>query len=165
MITLSHKWARGSNSIALKWVFRWEWEEWHWNCFPPQWICLAAILAWYCRATARQYNQAIASLFGKQFTRCDPGGVAWYELMKIICLMGLKDAWGLGLGMAWAILSGWSPRPKWVWISQGRTILYLSLSLLNIGKLGWVRRICKSYDLNPTRPIVKKYFITQPTNP
>ena len=45
---------------------------------------------WHCRATEKQYNRAITFLLGKQITGWDPGGVAWYELIKIICSMGLK---------------------------------------------------------------------------
>ena len=74
------------------------------------------------RAIERWYNRAITFLFGRQVTGCDPRGVAWHELMKIICSIGLKPVWGLGLGTVWAISSSWSPRPKWVWIWQGRTL-------------------------------------------
>ena len=42
------------------------------------------------QATERQYNPAITFLLGKQITGWDLGGVMWYELMKIICSMGLN---------------------------------------------------------------------------
>ena len=42
------------------------------------------------RATERQNNRAITFLLRKQITGWDPEGVVWYELMKIICSMGLK---------------------------------------------------------------------------
>ena len=44
----------------------------------------------HCRATEKQYNRAITFLLGRLITGWDPGGVAWYKLMKIICSMGLK---------------------------------------------------------------------------
>ena len=44
----------------------------------------------HCRATERQDNPAITFMLGKQITGWDLGGVMWYELMKIICSMGLK---------------------------------------------------------------------------
>ena len=50
--------------------------------------------------------------------------------MKIIHSIGLKAAWGLGLGTEWAILLGWILRPKWVWISQGCTIAPLDSCLV-----------------------------------
>ena len=75
MITLNHQQVRGSNSIASKWVFRWGWKQWHWNCFPPQRICLASIFPRYDRAAERLYNRAMTSFLRKQFIGCDPRGV------------------------------------------------------------------------------------------
>ena len=75
----------------------------------------------HCHAIERWYPQAVVSLLGKWFTGLNPGDVAWYVPMKIICPIGFKVAWGLGLGALWAILSGWSLRPKWAWISRCRT--------------------------------------------
>ena len=92
MITLSHKWAWGSNSIALKWVFRWEWDVVRvaLKMVPTSVGMLSSGNPRHCQATKRQYNRAITFLLGKQITEWDPEGVGWNELMKIICSMGLK---------------------------------------------------------------------------
>ena len=51
---------------------------------------------WYARrhswAAERWYPRAVVSLLEKWFTGRDPGDVARYVLMKIICLMGFKVA-------------------------------------------------------------------------
>ena len=44
MIIPDYKWKWGSNSIVFKWVFFWEWQQWHQNQFPPSKGCPAAIL-------------------------------------------------------------------------------------------------------------------------
>ena len=44
MIIPDYKWKWGSNSIVFKWVFCWEWQQWHQNQFPPSKGCPAAIL-------------------------------------------------------------------------------------------------------------------------
>ena len=36
--------------------------------------------------------------------------------------------------------------------------------MLNIDRSDWIRQICKSYDLNPTRPIVKKNLQPNPSH-
>ena len=44
MIIPDYKWKWGSNYIVFKWVFFWEWQQQHWNQFPPSKGCPAAIL-------------------------------------------------------------------------------------------------------------------------
>ena len=39
---------------------------------------------------------------------------------------------------------------------NNKIVLYKFKYILNIGRLGWVRWICESYDSNTTQPVVKK---------
>ena len=81
-----------SNIVDRRWVFRWEWDVVRvaLEIVPTSVGMLDSDNPWHCRAIERQYNRAITFLLRKQITECDPGGVVWYELMKIICSMVLK---------------------------------------------------------------------------
>ena len=83
---------RRSNIVDRRRVFRWEWDVVRvaLEMVPTSVGMLGSGNLRHCRATEKQYNRAITFLLRKQITGWDPGGVAWYELMKIICSMGLK---------------------------------------------------------------------------
>ena len=115
-----------SSCFVTREVVHWVWPRWRY-------------ILRHCHAVERWYPRTVVSLLEKWFTGCDPGDVACYVLMKIICPMGFKVAWGLSLGAVWAILPGWSSRPKWAWISRCRTsrnclyyfnVLYTKIKLL-----------------------------------
>ena len=107
MITLDNQWAWGSNSIISKWLLRWEWEKWHWNCFPPQKICLAATFPRQCRVVEeRILNQLPLCPRYNQLNRTQ-------VIKHDECRPKLFTQWALGWPEAWAYGPG-GPR-AWPW--------------------------------------------------
>ena len=68
------------------------WYKWPWNWFPLQQSCSTAVHLEPLPCSREMVPRAVISLLEKWFTRRDPGDVAWYVLMKIICPMGFNVA-------------------------------------------------------------------------